>query len=41
AEEATINDTAIVYLNRLSDALFTLARVLNDREDVPEENPTY
>ncbi len=41
AEEATINDTAIVYLNRLSDALFTLARVLNDREGVPEENPTY
>ena len=41
AEEATINDTAIVYLNRLSDALFTLARVLNDREGVSEENPTY
>ena len=41
AEEATVNDTAIVYLNRLSDALFTLARLLNDREDVPEESPTY
>ena len=41
AEEASVNDTAIVYLNRLSDALFTLARVVNKREGVPEENPTY
>ncbi|WP_436935651.1 cob(I)yrinic acid a,c-diamide adenosyltransferase [Halovenus marina] len=41
AEEATANDAAIVYLNRLSDALFTLARVVNQREGVPEENPTY
>lgn len=40
-EEANVNDTAIVYLNRLSDALFTLARVLNKREGVPEENPSY
>jgi cob(I)alamin adenosyltransferase len=41
SEEASVNETAIVYLNRLSDALFTLARVVNKREDVPEENPTY
>jgi cob(I)alamin adenosyltransferase len=41
AEEAAANDAAIVYLNRLSDALFTLARVVNQREGVPEENPTY
>ena len=41
AEESGVNDTAVVYLNRLSDALFTLARVINQREDVPEENPTY
>jgi len=41
AEEATVNDTAVVYLNRLSDTLFTLARVANQREGVPEENPTY
>ena len=41
AEEANVNDTAVVYLNRLSDALFTLARVVNKRDDVPEENPTY
>ena len=40
AEEA-VNDTAVVYLNRLSDALFTLARVVNAREGVPEENPVY
>jgi len=36
-----INETAVVYLNRLSDALFTLARVVNQRDGVPEENPTY
>lgn len=41
AEEANVNDTAVVYLNRLSDALFTLARVVNKRDGVPEENPTY
>jgi cob(I)alamin adenosyltransferase len=39
--EDGVNETAVVYLNRLSDALFTLARVVNQREDVPEENPTY
>jgi cob(I)alamin adenosyltransferase len=41
SEEASVNETAIVYLNRLSDALFTLARVVNRREGVREENPTY
>jgi cob(I)alamin adenosyltransferase len=41
AEESGVNDTGVVYLNRLSDTLFTLARVVNQREDVPEENPTY
>lgn len=41
SEEASVNDTAIVYLNRLSDALFTVARVVNRREGVREENPTY
>lgn len=41
AEEPEINDLAIVYLNRLSDLLFTLARAVNKREGVPEENPTY
>ncbi|QSG01950.1 cob(I)yrinic acid a,c-diamide adenosyltransferase [Natranaeroarchaeum sulfidigenes] len=41
AAEETINDVVIEYLNRLSDALFVLARVVNKRDDVPEENPTY
>ncbi len=41
SEEAAVNDTAVVYLNRLSDALFTVARVVNKREGVPEESPTY
>ncbi|WP_336327090.1 cob(I)yrinic acid a,c-diamide adenosyltransferase [Halovenus sp. HT40] len=41
AEESGVNDDAVVYLNRLSDTLFTLARVVNQREGVPEENPTY
>ena len=40
AEEG-VNETAIVYLNRLSDALFTLARVINQRDGATEENPTY
>jgi cob(I)alamin adenosyltransferase len=38
SEEAAVNETAIVYLNRLSDALFTLARAVNEREGVREEN---
>ena len=41
SEDASVNDTAIVYLNRLSDALFTVARVVNKREGVREESPTY
>ncbi|MBV0901782.1 cob(I)yrinic acid a,c-diamide adenosyltransferase [Haloarcula salina] len=41
AEEAGVNEAAIVYLNRLSDALFTLARLVNKREGVREENPEY
>jgi cob(I)alamin adenosyltransferase len=41
SEEAAVNETAIVYLNRLSDALFTLARVVNKREGIREENPEY
>ncbi|MFB6179403.1 MAG: cob(I)yrinic acid a,c-diamide adenosyltransferase [Halorientalis sp.] len=41
ADESGVNDAAVVYLNRLSDCLFTLARVVNKREGVPEESPTY
>ena len=39
--EQSVNEDAIVYLNRLSDALFTLARLVNKREGVREENPDY
>ncbi|MFB6075004.1 MAG: cob(I)yrinic acid a,c-diamide adenosyltransferase [Haloarculaceae archaeon] len=41
ADEAAINETALVYLNRLSDALFVLARLTNKREGVREEHPEY
>lgn len=41
AAEEDVNDAAVTYLNRLSDALFVLARVVNGRDGVPEENPTY
>ena len=36
-----VNAEAIAYLNRLSDALFTFARLVNKREDVREDRPTY
>jgi cob(I)alamin adenosyltransferase len=36
-----VDESAISYLNRLSDALFTFARLVNAREGVPEESPTY
>ncbi|MFC6733233.1 MULTISPECIES: cob(I)yrinic acid a,c-diamide adenosyltransferase [unclassified Haladaptatus] len=39
--EEEANPAAVKYLNRLSDALFVLARVVNKREGVPEESPTY
>ena len=39
--ESGVNEAGIVYLNRLSDLLFTLARVVNKREGVREEEPTY
>jgi len=41
AAEEPINETALAYLNRLSDALFVFARVVNARAGVPEESPTY
>ena len=36
AEHETVNDQVIIYLNRLSDLLFVVARSANDdgREDV-------
>ena len=41
AEEADVERALLVYLNRLSDALFVFARLVNAREGVPEEHPTY
>ena len=41
ADEDPVNGDAIRYLNRLSDALFTFARLVNKRDGVPEESPTY
>lgn len=36
-----INEVAVTYLNRLSDALFVIARAVNEREGSREENPSY
>jgi cob(I)alamin adenosyltransferase len=41
AGDEPVNDAAVAYLNRLSDALFVFARVVNKREGSPEESPTY
>ncbi|MEF8781412.1 MAG: cob(I)yrinic acid a,c-diamide adenosyltransferase [Haloferacaceae archaeon] len=41
ATDEPINEEAIVYLNRLSDLLFVLARLVNRRDGEPEESPTY
>jgi cob(I)alamin adenosyltransferase len=40
-QDEEINDETVAYLNRLSDFLFVLARLVNARDGVPEENPTY
>ncbi|MHB9287083.1 cob(I)yrinic acid a,c-diamide adenosyltransferase [Halobacteriales archaeon Cl-PHB] len=40
-EADDVSDTPAVYLNRLSDALFTFGRVVNGRDGVAEESPTY
>jgi len=41
ANNEPINGEALVYLNRLSDALFTFARLVNTRDGVPETSPSY
>jgi cob(I)alamin adenosyltransferase len=41
AADEPVNEDAVVYLNRLSDALFTFARLVNKRDGVREERPTY
>lgn len=35
-EQVEINPTSVIYLNRLSDLLFVLARIANKRENRPE-----
>lgn len=37
----TVAEPVVTYLNRLSDFLFTVARVANHREGVAPESPTY
>jgi len=39
--EDEVNENAIAYLNRLSDALFVFARLANARDGVREESPSY
>ncbi|OVE84213.1 cob(I)yrinic acid a,c-diamide adenosyltransferase [Natronolimnobius baerhuensis] len=41
AETEQINNDAVQYLNRLSDGLFTFARVVNARDGEPEDAPQY
>ncbi|AUV80897.1 ATP:cob(I)alamin adenosyltransferase [Salinigranum rubrum] len=40
-QDEPINAEAVAYLNRLSDFLFVAARLVNARDGVPEESPTY
>jgi cob(I)alamin adenosyltransferase len=40
-EDESVSQPVIVYLNRLSDLLYVLARLVNSREGEPERNPTY
>ena len=41
ADDEPVNREAVRYLNRLSDALFTAARLVNRRDGEPEDEPTY
>lgn len=41
AETDEANEEVRAYLNRLSDLLFSLARLANQRDGVAEENPEY
>ena len=41
ADDEPVNAEAVAYLNRLSDALFTVARAVNARDGVPEDAPDY
>lgn len=41
ADQEAVNPLGVTYLNRLSDALFTFARLVNARAGVDEESPSY
>ncbi|KAB1193478.1 cob(I)yrinic acid a,c-diamide adenosyltransferase [Haloferax sp. MBLA0076] len=41
AAEEPVNTEVVAYLNRLSDALFVFARLVNKRDGVREDSPTY
>jgi cob(I)alamin adenosyltransferase len=41
ANDEAVNEEVVRYLNRLSDALFVFARLVNRRDGVREESPTY
>ncbi|MFC6875321.1 cob(I)yrinic acid a,c-diamide adenosyltransferase [Halobellus marinus] len=41
AADEPVNAEAIRYLNRLSDALFVFGRLVNARDGIPEESPSY
>ncbi len=41
AADEPVNAAAVAYLNRLSDALFVFARLVNKRDGVREESPSY
>lgn len=40
-EADAVDRGPLVYLNRLSDALFVFARLVNKRDGIREDNPTY
>jgi len=41
ALDEAVEEPVGVYVNRLSDLLFAVARLANQRDGVPEESPTY
>lgn len=41
ASNESLETNAVIYLNRLSDALFVFARLANRRDGVREDHPTY
>lgn len=41
ADGESVSPVLLTYLNRLSDLLFVLARVVNEREGIPEQRPEY